>query len=70
MLHAACMQLGCGMLMLLCLGLLAGSHLFIDLRASLSLGMSLSATLELVYCGAPSSPLYKELPSFYSQTDR
>ncbi|CDJ57632.1 patatin-like phospholipase domain-containing protein, putative [Eimeria maxima] len=47
----------------------AGSHLFIELRTSLSLGMSLSATLELVYCGAP-LPLYKELPSLYSPTDR
>ncbi|CDI74488.1 patatin-like phospholipase domain-containing protein, putative [Eimeria praecox] len=47
----------------------AGSHLFIDLRASLSLGMALSATLELVYCGAP-TPLYKGLPSLYAPTDR
>ncbi|CDJ69553.1 patatin-like phospholipase domain-containing protein, putative [Eimeria necatrix] len=47
----------------------AGCHLLIDLRASMSLGMSLSSTLELVYCGSPSA-IYKEISPLCASAGR
>lgn len=47
----------------------SGCHLLIDLRASMSLGMSLSSTLELVYCGSPSA-IYKEISPLCASAGR
>ncbi|XP_026193403.1 uncharacterized protein LOC34624468 [Cyclospora cayetanensis] len=46
-----------------------GSHLLIDVRASMSLGMSLLGSIELVYCGIP-PPLYQAPPTLYIATGR